>query len=221
MNNQYDEFLSLGGSLKGGEEKVEELRVGLMGLEKEVKGVKARVGAREAEVRRLLEEKRQLRVGMERGRRLLEWDRDLASLERRLMLGAQGLGKGKDDAESAESSEVSEDESDIDGTALELGDDEDDAAEYEMAKLRKRVRDYATLRANAERLSVQHPFVVAQQARMAQVKNTLLLDLSTELKHTVSSKGGIDPQRTLQIMGLYRELDAAHEAVEVMKRLPK
>ncbi|KAI9667085.1 MAG: hypothetical protein M1831_001262 [Alyxoria varia] len=220
VNNHYDEFLSLGGSLKGGQEKVEELRVGLMGLEKEVRGVKERVGEREGVVRRLLVEKRGLRRQMERGRRLLEWNKELESLERRLMLGAEGTVK-KEDIGSEESSEESEDESDIDGAGLDLGDDEDDAAEYEMARLRKRVRDFAALKLKAERISVQHPFIVAQQARMARVKNTVLLDLSTELKHTVSSQGGNDAQRNLQLMGLYRELDAAHEAVEVIKKLPK
>jgi hypothetical protein len=74
VNSNYQDFLNLGNSLNGGEEKVEEVRVGLLGFRKEVDGLKKVVDEREQEVGSLLEERRDARVKIELGRRLIDYD---------------------------------------------------------------------------------------------------------------------------------------------------
>ncbi|RMZ68104.1 hypothetical protein GMOD_00004289 [Pyrenophora seminiperda CCB06] len=70
VNSNYQDFLNLGNSLNGGEEKVEEVRVGLLGFRKEVDGLVDVVGSREEEVKKLLGERRDVRRKIETGRRL-------------------------------------------------------------------------------------------------------------------------------------------------------
>jgi DNA repair exonuclease SbcCD ATPase subunit len=61
VNGNYEEFLSLGGDLKGGEEKVEGVRVGLLGFQREVEGIRKAVQDRARETGELLREKKGLR----------------------------------------------------------------------------------------------------------------------------------------------------------------
>ncbi|KAI2476566.1 COG2 multi-domain protein [Pyrenophora tritici-repentis] len=65
VNSNYQDFLNLGNSLHGGEEKVEEVRVGLLGFRKEVDGLMEVVGSREEEVKELLDERRDVRRKIE------------------------------------------------------------------------------------------------------------------------------------------------------------
>ena len=62
VNENYTDFLSLGSTLKGGEEKVEEVRVGLLGFQRDVNGIKAAVTNRKEEVRGLVGERKQFRL---------------------------------------------------------------------------------------------------------------------------------------------------------------
>ncbi|KAI1580492.1 COG2 multi-domain protein [Pyrenophora tritici-repentis] len=68
VNSNYQDFLNLGNSLHGGEEKVEEVRVGLLGFRKEVDGLMEVVGSREEEVKELLDERRDVRRKIEQAK---------------------------------------------------------------------------------------------------------------------------------------------------------
>lgn len=233
VNNHYDDFLSLGSSLKGGEERVEELRVGLLGMRREVEAQRAVMGEREAVVEGLLKERRRLRVEMEEGRRLIEWEGRLGELEGRLVVEPAQRRHAKDDADGPldgtsrdrESEEEDEDaeydsESDVD----EGVDASDTSASLALSRLGRRVKDYRILQETARRIGDQHPLIVAQQARMVRVRNTLLLDLGNAIRYNQTRKGAdgsAGSTRLLKTMKLYRDLDASHEAVSVLRSLRK
>ncbi|KAI5294725.1 hypothetical protein KEM52_003347 [Ascosphaera acerosa] len=79
-------FLSLGDSLKGGDEKIEEVTVGVLGFQKEVKGIRDEVDARAQAVAGLLEEKKVLKQDIATAHDLLELAASVEELERLLML---------------------------------------------------------------------------------------------------------------------------------------
>ncbi|EHK97347.1 putative Conserved oligomeric Golgi complex subunit 2 [Glarea lozoyensis 74030] len=110
VNTNYEQFLSLGSDLLGGEEKVEDVRVGLLGFKRGVEEVKGRVGERRVEVEGLLKEKRGVSGEIAAGRRLLEVDARLEELEERLMVSSLGRAVGDDDDDSWSESEDEEDD---------------------------------------------------------------------------------------------------------------
>lgn len=84
VNDNYADFVAVGARLKGGEERVEEIRVGLLGFRGDVGGVASRVGERAEEVRGLVEEMRGVRKSVRMGRTLLEVEERLGGLEGRV-----------------------------------------------------------------------------------------------------------------------------------------
>jgi conserved oligomeric Golgi complex subunit 2 len=201
--------LGLGLSLRGGEEKVESVRVGLLGFRKDVGGVTKAVEKREKEVEALLEERREARKGLQVGRQLLEFNERLEELEEKLMVESGGYKAGQGEQDEDDFSE-SEDESEAD--------DEDNASFVSLTKLKRHVDHYLYLRQLAERTGIEHPFLIAQEPRMMKVRNTLLLDLSTALKQAKAA--GLKGQnRLLGIIGVYREMDEAPEAVKLLQSM--
>ncbi|RMZ79691.1 hypothetical protein DV738_g3231, partial [Chaetothyriales sp. CBS 135597] len=81
VNDHYEEFLGLGGSLSGGDEQVEELQVGLMGVERELALLKERVVGERDRLAEAIQVKRDLVREANVGRRLLAVDRLLGELE--------------------------------------------------------------------------------------------------------------------------------------------
>ncbi|KAF8425576.1 oligomeric golgi complex component, COG2-domain-containing protein [Tirmania nivea] len=86
VEGEYADFVGLGRSLKGGEGKVEDLRVGLWEFRREVEGLVGRVQGVEGEVRRGLAERRRVRGEKEMVRKLLGVARRLDDLEVLLLL---------------------------------------------------------------------------------------------------------------------------------------
>ncbi|KAH8591428.1 oligomeric golgi complex component, COG2-domain-containing protein [Bisporella sp. PMI_857] len=208
VNTNYEQFLSLGSDLKGGEEKVEDVIVGLLGFKRGIEGVKTMVKERKREVDGLLEEKKGVGQEIAVGRRLLELDARLEELEDKLMVVSLGrTPNGNEDTWSD-----SEDEGD-DG-------DEDDGSDgsTSISKLQRLVLDCRRIEHLSVNIGNDHPFVVAQQSRILRVRNTILLDLSTALKQTAASKED-GKSRLIRLLGIYRDLDAAEEAVKVLRDL--
>ena len=206
VNENYQDFLGLGSSLKGGDEKVEELKVGLLGFQSEVREVKGRVVRQELEVAELLGERMQVRRQIADGRRLLEYGARVRRLEEKLTVDSR-LDEMRDEGSIvSDSSDDGEDDSDVEeGQASSVG--------VSVSKLSRRVHDLLDIQKLAERIGVQHPFVVAQQSRIMRLRNTILLDLDTALKQC---KGGSN-ERTLSLIVMYREMNAAYEAVQTLK----
>jgi hypothetical protein len=206
VNSNYQDFLNLGNSLHGGEEKVEEVRVGLLGFRKEVDGLMKVVDQREQEVGSLLEERRDVRSKIQLGRRLVDYDARLRELEEDLDINV---------ADKEANNNVVDDVSDSE----DEDEDEEDDASYgvSITKLRRNVIQY-TLVQELEKNLGAHPFVAAQAVRVTKVRSTLLLDLSTALKQSKSA-GSTGAGRMMKVMKLYAEMEESAEAVKVLKSL--
>ncbi|KAF2626653.1 hypothetical protein BU25DRAFT_491995 [Macroventuria anomochaeta] len=205
VNANYADFLTLGNSLRGGEEKVEGVRVGLLGFGKEVQQLEALVRQREEEVGRLVEERRQARLKIEIGRRLVEVEERLRECEEDVAVSGQREGDLSDDSSESEDEE-------------EEGEGEGDA-QYgtSTARLRRNVVQYRLVKEAVKGLE-EHPFVVAQTPRLNKVRSTLLLDLSTALQQ--AKRAGTDGSgRVMQIMKIYADMEESGEAVKVLKTL--
>jgi conserved oligomeric Golgi complex subunit 2 len=205
VNSNYQDFLSLGSSLKSGDEKVEEVRVGLLGFRKEVESVRKHVSEREDEVKGLVEERIAIRKDIVARRKLVEYDERLKGLEDALVVESAGKGTGNG------IEEVSESEDDED-------DEEEGAYSISAVKLRKHVQQYRLIQEIGKGVSEQHPFVIAQAPRMMKVRNTLLLDLSTALQQAKAG-GPSGTDRVIKIMNIYADMDESAEAVKVLKSL--
>ncbi|KAF2276530.1 uncharacterized protein EI97DRAFT_467203 [Westerdykella ornata] len=208
VNANYQDFLGLGRSLRSGDEKVEEVRVGLLGFRKEVETVRAKVLEREEEVKRALDERVAIRKQIATGRALIDYEARLALLEEQLKVD----GAGKTQVHADEDVSDSEEESDEDG------DDDDGAYSVSIAKLRRTVEQYRLIQEIGKGVGQEHPFITAQAPRMAKLRNTLILDLKTALQQAQTArKQGSD--RVMKIMKIYAEMDESAEAVKVLKAL--
>ena len=209
MNENYQDFLSLGSSLKGGDEKVEEVRLGLLGFRREVEGLKAQVDGSRQEVEELLEERKRIRESEQMGRRLLEVERKIGDLEGRLMLastGPQEVEINDDGVFLSESDEGSDEELESNGVGIQ--------------RLRRHMEQYIYIKGLVEKIGPGHPFLIQQEERILRLKQTVLLDLNNALKQAVA--GGEDTKDDLlKLLGIYRRMGEAAEAVQVLKELKR
>jgi len=211
VNTNYEQFLSLGSDLKGGEEKVEDVRVGLLGFKRGVEDVRGKVRERKLEVDALLEEKKDVSRQIALGRKLLEVDARLEELEDKLMVASLGRTVHGADEDSWDDSEDEEDEEE--DPVIETG-----VSGTSTRKLQRLVNDCRQVEHLSVSIGTGHPFIVAQQSRLSRVRNTILLDLSTELKQAASiGEGG--KTRLVKILSIYRDLGADGEAVKVLRDL--
>ena len=207
VNDNYQDFLSLGTSLKGGDEKVEEVRVGLLGFKRDVDGLKVKVETRRKEAESLLDRRRSLWNDIRTGRRLLEVDSRLEELEERLMVGANAANN----------------EGGPDGGAIVDFSDSDDDSEMEsgtmsISRLRSRAHQYIYIRRLVTQLGVEHPFLVKQDERILRIKQALLLDLGSALRQGDRTTD-IGKARLMKVLALYRDMDEAEEALQVLKEI--
>jgi hypothetical protein len=211
VNTNYEQFLSLGSDLKGGEEKVEDVRVGLLGFKRGVEDVRGKVRERKVEVEGLLSEKKGISREIALGRKLLELDARLEELEDRLMVASLGRTANSLDEDSWSDSEDEED--DEEELAPEGG-----VGGTSTRKLQRLVVDFRHVEHLSSSIGRDHPFIAAQEPRILQVRNTILLDLSTALKQ-VASLGEEGKPRLIKILSIYRVLEASDAAVKVLKDL--
>lgn len=193
----------MGNSLHGGEEKVEEVRVGLLGFGKEVDALRRVVETREKEVGELVEERRDVRTKIEFGRRLVDYEARLGELEDELDIDKAATGGG----DVLEDSDEEED------------DDEDEEGSFgvSIVKLRRNVMQYRLIQELAKSLG-EHPLITAQLPRMTKVRSTLLLDLQTALKQAKSA-GSAGSTRMLKVMKVYASMEESAEAVKALNSL--
>ncbi|KAK3326638.1 oligomeric golgi complex component, COG2-domain-containing protein [Apodospora peruviana] len=217
VNSNYTSFLSLGDELKGGEERVEDVRVALLGFKRAVEDVQARVRERKVEVGTLNKELRGVKGAVEMGRQMLELDDRITGLEARLAVGSS-LGKDHDYDEDSDDDVDSWDD-DLDGGADE--EDEQDGGGVGFvgsspSKLAALAREYVLVDQLANSLGRDLPFVRKMEERMTRCRNTIILDLNTALKEARRS-GHSGQGRVVKFLGVYRTLKADSEAVRVLK----
>ncbi|THX24894.1 hypothetical protein D6D10_10035 [Aureobasidium pullulans] len=208
VNANYEEFLSLGLRLKGGEEKIEEVRVGVLGFSREVGNVRDAVAEKVQEVGILLEEKKRIRKDVMVGRRLLEIEERLEDLEARLMVEPSNSLSANNTSANDQDSDEDEDEDYED-------EDGDSATATTLARLRKHAQAYLLLTHLTQKLH-HHPFITAQQSRLLRIRNTLLLDLRTSLKQAQTA--GVGGKQLLDFLVIYRELGEGEEGVGALKQ---
>ena len=205
MNENYRDFIGLGGSLQGGEEKVEEVRLGLLGFKRDVEGLKGKIGGRRREVEELLQERKKIREEVHTGRGLLEVQRRLEDLEGRLMVGSYGGEKEiTDEEEIGISDSDEENEEDLPNT-------------ISTSRLRKHAQQYLYIMQLVTKVGSKHPFLVKQEDRILLVKQTVLLDLSSALKQAIADKEQDRAKgRLLEILGVYRDMGEFMEASRIL-----
>lgn len=211
VNTNYEQFLSLGSDLKGGEDKVEDVRVGLLGFKRGVEDVRSKVRERKCEVETLLVEKKGISKEIAFGRKLLELDSRLEDLEDRLMVSSLGRGTNGEDEDSWSESEDEDDEEDELTVAGVIGG-------TSIRKLRQLVLDYRHVDYLLNNIGREHPFVVAQDSRITRVRNTILLDLNTATKQA-ATMGEDGKTRLIKMLSIYREFDAGADAVKLLRDL--
>lgn len=204
VNSNYTTFLSLGSELRGGDEKVEDVKVALLGFRRAVEEVKAKVARRREETQTLTEELGDVRADIETGRKLLELSDRLSTLEE--VLALDSLPKG------AEQGEWDDEESD--------DDTEDDNVEGLLAstpaKLMRSALECSQVSVLVGSLDENHAFVVKIRARLTKCRNTLLLDLGNALKEARAA-GAKGQDRLLGYLEVYRVLDAHGDAVKALR----
>jgi hypothetical protein len=209
VNNEYQAFLSLGSDLRGGDEKVQEVRVGVLGFAKGVGGIKERVAERRAEVAKLLQERERLRREIVFGQEIVAVAESLEGLED--ALAVTGAEEG---SEGEAWSDEDEDE------------DEDDADEatqdwISVGRLGRVVEQFVSIRNQVSRLGGSElPFLAKQEEKLAQLKKTLLLDLNAALKQAKQA-GSPGNSRVVRLMPLYSDLEEPQEALKVLKEASK
>ncbi|RFU35308.1 hypothetical protein B7463_g1065, partial [Scytalidium lignicola] len=211
VNTNYEQFLSLGSDLKGGEEKVEDVRVGLLGFKRGVEDVRSKVRERKVEVEGLLKEKKDISKQISLGRNLLEVDARLEELEDKLLV--ESLPSGANGLEDDSWSDSEEDEEE-EATRVDIG----LGGGTSITKLQRLATDYRQVEQLTAVIGLDHPFIVAQEPRMMRVRNTILLDLTTALKQT-KALGTKGQGQLIKLMGIYRELDAGGEAIKILNDL--
>lgn len=190
VNDNYTAFLSLGQKLSGGEERIEQVRVGLLGFQRDVTGLRDLVSARSGEVSTLLEEKRQLRNELQLGRSLLEIDERMTDLEEKL-----NLIPGNTNASTLDSNTIEENDVDTLGgfnewsedwshnNDLTLSDDDDQDTTLNLPKgLRKSVNDFLVVQQISRACGHQHPFILAQADRIAIIGSALRRNLEAAIR---------------------------------------
>ncbi|KAI9744374.1 MAG: hypothetical protein M1818_001903 [Claussenomyces sp. TS43310] len=211
VNTNYEHFLGLGSELKGGEERVEDVRVGLLGFKRGVEDVRSKVTERGQQVATLLQERIQVSRQIALGRKLLEFDARLDDLEEKLMVASLARS-------SSEINDMAWSGSDDDDDESDESDDHGRAEGTGVLKLQQLVQEYCSLENISATVGSHQPFIDAQSTRLSRIKNTLLLDLGTALKQANSSPKSASGH-LLKLMSIYCEMSEGAEAIKVLNSL--
>jgi conserved oligomeric Golgi complex subunit 2 len=179
VNDNYQDFLSLGSTLSGGEEKVEEVRVGLLGFQRELSGIRSKVDSRRDDVANLLDEKRKLKHEIKLGRALLEIAERIEDLEGHLMIGEAARRRSHNGLPDGSTN----DELAFDSFSEDSGDGSS-ASENQphMRRLERLVEQYLVIKVLIHRHDVKHPFILALGERLHQIQITLRLEIEATMK---------------------------------------
>ncbi|GAQ43852.1 hypothetical protein AtubIFM56815_008250 [Aspergillus tubingensis] len=218
VNENYQDFLSLGSALNGGEEKVEQVRVGLLAFQRDVQSIRDKVEARQEEMVELLKEKKRLKTQANVGQALLDYADRVEELERRLMIGdtprpPQDGTPGESDSDS-DLIESDSDDSDED----ELPNGATTASLVSLKTLERHIQKYVYLTKLSSRIGDNHPFLQSQHPRMSKIRSAVLLDLKTALEQAKQA-GDKRDTKTLAVLRLYKLMGEDTTAVSALKNL--
>jgi len=220
VNENYQDFLSLGSALKGGEEKVEEVRVGLLGFQRDVRVIKDQFEKRLQDIKQLLEEKKRTRSSIAFGHDLLDFAERIEDLECSLMISERkaSIQGPVGDTDGSESHALFESESDETDEEC-FGDDTDGgAAVVSLRRLERHIQQYLYIKMIATYVGERHPFAVSQEDKVSAIKATLLLDLKTALNQAEHSAKNRE-KRIITVMSLYDLIGEQADAVSALQTL--
>lgn len=207
VNSHYEDFLTLGSNLKGGDAKVEELRAGVLGFKREAVSIRDTLLEEEQAIEKLIAEKKRVRKDIATGQRLVQWERRLSRLEEKLLVGNDGV-RLNTQQENTQSSDMSSTDDD-DGA-------DPTAPSQQVSRIQRRVHELLVLERQTHNIDVDQPYLVAQGSRLTRVRNTLLLDIRMCLKDVDGTVN--ERQRNfLALAKMYRLLGATQEAVKAIK----
>lgn len=169
VNDNFQDFLSLGSTLRGGEEKVEGIRVGLLSFQRDLTSVRDNVEQRHTAVATLVSERRNIMKDVEIGRSLLEISEKIEDLETSLVIGTVVL----------------KDFEEVEDRTYDISDaSDDDASDDRMLvpRLKRQTEQYLVLRLLLRRHNHNQPYIIGQAKRIAGIESTLTLDLEGALK---------------------------------------
>ncbi|KAK7749555.1 hypothetical protein SLS53_000131 [Cytospora paraplurivora] len=189
VNANYTSFLGLGDELKGGGERVEDVRVALLGFRRQLEEVQSRVRGRREDVQHTGTELRMVRGEIEQGRLMLELDERCEVLLSQLEDGRAG---DEDDG----------------------GDEDEDKDNAEEERLTGLAHEYNAIERLADVIGRDLPYVRKLDERIIRCRNTLLLDLGTATRE--ARKAG-EKDRLVKLLGLYRQLGAYAEGIKILK----
>ncbi|KAA8895188.1 oligomeric golgi complex component, COG2-domain-containing protein [Sphaerosporella brunnea] len=192
VNRDYADFVGLGSSVKGGEGRVEDLKVGLLEFRREVETIVRAIEEVKTQVEAEIRAKERIRKEKALGRPLLALAQKLDELSVVLLLdGSDSVGGPPGFLE------------DGDGltSSRRLG---------KLVRIWVYVVDFLL-----PKVPTEHPFVKRQGERMKKIRETLLIDLKSALKES-RRKGEADT--TLELLGMFADLRAEGEAVKAVAR---
>ncbi|KAL9623909.1 MAG: hypothetical protein Q9160_001901 [Pyrenula sp. 1 TL-2023] len=215
INSNYRDFLSLGSTLQGGDEKVEDVRVGLLGFQRDLGSVRDKVQKRRDEIAVLLEEKRNLKQEIHLGQNILELADRIDTLEEKLMIGAKQGVKGAEATKVRDDSDIASEEEAFDSLDESSG-GEDDAQRDSLylRRLERHIDLYLTIAALKTRFGPTHPFLAQQESRLTKIRSTLLMDLKTATKQARSSEGS--SSQLERINRMYTKLGEQKEVISTI-----
>ena len=175
MNDNCQDYLNLGTTLQGGEDRLEEVRLGLLSGQRDLISIRDNVAQRQAKVSALIQEKRQLAKSVQTANALMDFEQLLEDLETVLLLRPQENGT------EAQDQDMYEEGDDVKGEDTLL------------TRLDRQVEQYLILKLLVRRHESGQPYILAQQDRLAKVKSTLLLDLNGAVKQLRAAEEGQAP----------------------------
>ncbi|KAJ2892563.1 hypothetical protein MKZ38_009608 [Zalerion maritima] len=214
VNTNWAEFLSLGVGLRGGEERIEGVRVAVLGFKRALEEIQGSVKSRKEETRELCQELDQVAKAKEAARSMLDLHEGVLHLE--ATLGVTGT-----QAPAYYPDTDSEDE-DGDGEGGKGRDhnhghvDEPCWIGVCPTRLKAMALDLTRLQELAERVGKDVPFTSAIEERISKCRKSLLLDLWTGLKEGRQAKER-GTARVMDYLSIYTILGAEAEAVDKLK----
>ncbi|KAK6442179.1 hypothetical protein LTR95_001588 [Oleoguttula sp. CCFEE 5521] len=204
VNSNYEEFLSLGGDLRDGGEKVEGVRVGLLAFQREVEGIRRAVRERASETKTALDARKGVRQEVVLGRKLLDLADRVEELEGR-------LGTADGDGVDNESDDFDLDDGADD--SIHIG-SSNETFLRSIRRLTRQCVSYMLITGHAEAIGNSHPFVATLEPRIDGLRKTIVLDLSSALRNAIS---GGDSTSILSLTQLFADLGGERDAVRVLR----
>lgn len=209
VNSNYEQFLNLGSNLKGGEEHLEDIRVGLLGFKSGVLDTRANVQAKKDNIERLLHEKGCINRQISFGRKILELDMRLEELED----GLKSMSLGQIINGTFESHKTDEfcEKVRKDGNQTETH-----SSVTSLDNLHWLSRDFCSIENLIAEIGTNNPFIIAQKARMIRSKNEIFVNLRKALIQ-INKTEEDEKTKILKLLAIYRELGAANKAIDILK----